>query len=527
MRKSLICALLILSAAGGYAGWKYYSTGSFLIKQQDKGTVYVTSVGTLMKTVSGAETRFAGVVEAQETVSVQKDPDRKVSEVKVSVGDEVKKGDLLFEYDLSSIQSKLQEARLDFERLQNEGLNYSNQINAYETERLKPENANRQLDLLIDKQTAELNLKKNEYDIKSKEAEIKRLEEATENTLVTSEIDGIVQKIDTSKLGGTDDSTSVVSSLEESDTGNYGNDTKDAFITILSTGEYRVKGLVNELNRSDVSPGEGAVIRSRADETKTWHGTFGAVDTKNSKSTENNDYYSGESMTSSSSYPFYVDLETSDGLMLGQHVYIEKDIGQENVREGIWLSEDFILFMEDETPYVWASDENSRLIKKPVSLGEHDEEEYMYEITDGLTEDDFIAFPSGKFEEGMNTKPGTMDQTMEQPEFDSSEDEYESSEEVFSEESEYSDDFEYMDDPGYQDYSSDEYVDFVEGDNTDASYEYEDPENSEEAGSDEFWSDDSLDWEAGDPEGTYVIDEDGESIYVIDDGSIIDDSEEG
>ena len=28
-------------------------------------------------------------------------------------------------------------------------------------------------------------------------------------------------------------------------------------------------------------------------------------------------------------------------------------------------------------------------------------------------------------------------------------------------------------------------------------------------------------------EGTYVIDEDGESIYVIDDGGIIDDSEEG
>ncbi len=36
--------------------------------------------------------------------------------------------------------------------------------------------------------------------------------------------------------------------------------------------------------------------------------------------------------TSSSTYPFYVTLDSSDGLMLGQHVYIEMDEGQEERR---------------------------------------------------------------------------------------------------------------------------------------------------------------------------------------------------
>ena len=50
-----------------------------------------------------------------------------------------------------------------------------------------------------------------------------------------------------------------------------------AFMTILATGEYRVKGKVNEQNASQVMEGARAIIRSRVDENMTWQGTYTAV----------------------------------------------------------------------------------------------------------------------------------------------------------------------------------------------------------------------------------------------------------
>ena len=73
-------------------------------------------------------------------------------------------------------------------------------------------------------------------------------------------------------------------------------------------------------------------------------------------------------MQQSSSYPFYVTLDSADGLMLGQHVYIEPDFGQQEVKEGIWLYGSYLVF-EEETPYVWAADADGRLKKCQVETG--------------------------------------------------------------------------------------------------------------------------------------------------------------
>ena len=66
---------------------------------------------------SGVENRYAGVVEPQETVQVKIESGRKVKEVQVKTGQEVKKGQLLFQYDLGSIQQSIQEAQLALDRL--------------------------------------------------------------------------------------------------------------------------------------------------------------------------------------------------------------------------------------------------------------------------------------------------------------------------------------------------------------------------------------------------------------------------
>ena len=212
-----------------------------------------------------------------------------------------------------------------------------------------------------------MNLKKNEYSQKSKQAEIDKLQSATQNTEVRSEIDGVIQKIDTSKMTSDDgDSVDDSSTMDSMSSNDDGSDSS-AFITILSTGAYRVKGKVNEQNRDSVVPGESVIIRSRVDSSKTWKGTMGSIDMNMGMSSTSSD-----DQTSSTSYPFYVELDSSEDLMLGQHVYIERDMGQDDKKDGLWLSDYYILDTDTNEPYVWVANDKNRLEKRYVTLGKHD-----------------------------------------------------------------------------------------------------------------------------------------------------------
>ena len=109
---------------------------------------------------------------------------------------------------------------------------------------------------------------------------------------------------------------------------------------------------------------------------------------------ENAMYYgmSTDAMTASSKYPFYVELDSADGLLLGQHVYMQLDAGEEEQTQYLKLSSAFICYDEDGSTYVWA--ENSgKLEKRVVVLGEYDFMNDTQEILEGLTEEDYIAFP--------------------------------------------------------------------------------------------------------------------------------------
>ena len=165
-------------------------------------------------------------------------------------------------------------------------LSISDQITTLEAEKKKA-TADNQLSYTIEIETQKMNLKKNEYDQKSKQAEIEKLSQATQNTEVRSEIDGVIQKIDTSKMGGDDsdgvDDTLTEGTTDSTDSGS-GDSSGNAFITILSTGAYRVKGTVNEINRDSIIEGTPVIIRSRVDSSKTWKGTMGSVDMDNSTS---------------------------------------------------------------------------------------------------------------------------------------------------------------------------------------------------------------------------------------------------
>lgn len=411
MKKRILILLGIIIIAGAAAGvcWKLGVFGG----GSDSGpAAYVSQVSEITGDVAGVSNRYAGVVEPQETVEVELESGRTVKEVQVETGEEVKQGQLLFEYDLSSIQEDLAESQLELDRLKNEAASLTEQIATLEKEKKKA-SQDSQLSYTIEIETNRMNLKKNEYDQKSKQAEITKLQNATGNTEVRSSIDGVIQKIDTSQLT-TDDGDSLDSAVDYSMLS--GDDSSHAFITILSTSAYRIKGTVNEMNVGNIIEGSPVIIRSRVDEDEIWRGTMGTVDRDSANTEDSSSMYYGMvdtsgSQTSSSTYPFYVHLDSSDGLMLGQHVYIEMDEGQEDKKEGLWLSEFYIVDAATDSPYVWAADEDKKLEKRPVILGQYDETLGEYEIADGLTKNDYIAFPSDTLTEGMATTVSSAAQT--------------------------------------------------------------------------------------------------------------------
>ena len=88
-----------------------------------------------------------------------------------------------------------------------------------------------------------------------------------------------------------------------------------------------------------------------------------------------------------------------DELLLGQHVYIEPAGGQEE-HTGLNLYGAYILGSEEEGYYVWAASGSDKIEKRSVTVGTYDEFTGSYEILDGLSGTDRIAYPDGTVQEG-------------------------------------------------------------------------------------------------------------------------------
>jgi hypothetical protein len=91
------------------------------VSSTDSNAVYIDSIKVIADLGSGTGqiSRFAGTVEPQETRDYKLEGERKVKECYVKEGDIVKSGQKLFTYDTNEDESKLEQSRIDLERLQN------------------------------------------------------------------------------------------------------------------------------------------------------------------------------------------------------------------------------------------------------------------------------------------------------------------------------------------------------------------------------------------------------------------------
>lgn len=339
--------------------------------------VFVQKVSALSQLGGIAPTdRFNGIVVSESVTEIQRDKDKVVDALYVREGDDVTEGQKLFSYDTDQLQLTLEKQKLELEQLASSIENYGIQIAQLEKDRDRAYSADK-LKYTLQIQTNQIDLKEAELKLKTKQTEVQKSEHLLANALVKSPVTG------------------RVTSISEEETDEYGK--PKAYITIQQTGSYRVKGQLNEMQRGAIMEGSRLRMESRLNPQEFWMGTVTLVDYENPVQGNNNGYYissGSDEMSSSSRYPFYVELDSSDGLILGQHLYLSVAAEEEtDALEGVTLGSAFICYDEEGNCYVWAESSQGKLEKRTVELGSYDMMTDAYEILSGLEESDYVAFP--------------------------------------------------------------------------------------------------------------------------------------
>ena len=353
----IACLMLSMSACGS-----------------DENAVYVQSVKDLSNLGGIAPgDKFPGMVVSENVTEIQKDQEKVVAELHVKEGDDVKEGQELFTYDMDQLQLALDKQKLELEQLKATIENYKYQIESLKKDEARAWGSDK-LQYTIQIQSMEVDLKEAELNLTAKEKEVAQSETMLANVTVVSPVTG------------------RITGINENGYDNYGNPL--AYITIQQAGSFRVKGTLGELQRGGIVEGSRMKIVSRTDENIFWYGTVTLVDYESPSQGNENDMYIGgvtDSMASSSKYPFYVELDSSEGMLLGQHVYLEVDTGEEETT-ALSIGSAFISYEEDGTAYVWA-ERNGKLEKRGVVIGEYNYMLDTIEVLQGITEADYIAFP--------------------------------------------------------------------------------------------------------------------------------------
>ncbi len=341
--------------------------------------------------------RFAGMIVAENVTEIQKDMDKSVAELLVAAGDNVTEGQKLFAYDTDELQLVLDKQKLEKEQLETMISSYTDQIKELERQRKQAPQKD-QLRYTVEIQTLEVQLKESKLNLEAKDKEIAKSEEILKNAEVFSPVAGRIQ------------------SINEKGTDSNGNPA--AFMVIQQEGSFRVEGSLGELQRGGIMEGTRMKVISRTDPNRFWLGTVALVDYDNPSQGDSSGGMmiypgGGSELTNASSYPFFVVLDSTDGLILGQHVYME--IATAAV-EGVRISGAFVCYDEAGNAFVWA-DKRGKLEKRAVTLGEYDMMTDSYTVLEGLSGEDYIAFPEELCAVGVpTTKQLPVEEDPELPE---------------------------------------------------------------------------------------------------------------
>ncbi|MBR2590596.1 MAG: efflux RND transporter periplasmic adaptor subunit [Clostridia bacterium] len=340
-------------------------------KSAETATVQLVSKICASGEAAGIGDVYSGTVESQKTVNVNANTSYKIAQTYVKVGDTVKSGDKLFTYDMTENAMNAKQIALDIEKLRNNAEALQEEL--YQLMEEREEASSSEKDTysiqILQKQNE---IKQNAYDIESKQLELSNLNEEAAAATVTAPIAGVIRE---------------VKDVNSSSSSNV-------YLTIMATGDYRIQGVINEQNIDDIKLADKVIIHSRTDDS-VWYGRISEID-------KDNPIFKNEnSATASTDYAFYITLDSAKGLKLGEHVYVQKDLGLSNDGK-IQLPNYYIMAADSDKPYVFA-DRDGKIEKVYIGLGKYNKQTNTYVVESGLELTDYIAYPDATVKVGMQT----------------------------------------------------------------------------------------------------------------------------
>lgn len=330
----------------------------------------------MLATAAASSDKFAGVVVSENAVEITRDTEKQIDELYVAVGDTVRINEKLFEYDTDTLSLTIDKQELEMDKLEQQIKDLNTQVKNLETQIKKEKDKSVKATLELQLRSVKVDLTTATYDKQSLQAEITYNKNMLKNAVVRSPIKGTIRSID---------------------------ENGSPYITIQQAGAFQVKGMLNELSlNAGIMEGVGVTVLSRTNSTQFWTGMVSMVDYNAGSSGDQEDMMDFESdgMSTSTSYPFYITLDDTAGLLLGQHVYIQISaaaIGDELLR----IPEGYVMdVVTDEETFlttgtVWSVDMVTlKLTKATVTLGEYDPTYGTYVILDGITAESYLADPA-------------------------------------------------------------------------------------------------------------------------------------
>ena len=350
--------------------------------------INVEQAGILASAATSAD-KFAGMVVSENVVEIERDTEKQIQELYVAAGDTVRVNEKLFEYDTDTLSLTIDKQQLELDKL-------TQQIKDLTTQKTNLEKQIKDLDTKIKKEKdkkvkAEYENQRSTLDLQLRTVKADQTESTLKKSTLQAEMtynkNMLKNAVVRSPIKGT------IRSVNESGT---------PYITIQQAGAFQVKGMLSELSLgSGIMEGVAVTILSRTDPTASWTGTVSLVDYNSGDSDEQDNMFGGgDPMSTSTSYPFYITLDSTEGLLLGQHVYIQISaaaVGDDLLR----IPEHYVMdvLMDEETwtttGTVWGvNPETGKLTKVTVTLGEFDPTYGTYVILEGITAESYLADPT-------------------------------------------------------------------------------------------------------------------------------------
>lgn len=225
-----------------------------------------------------------------------------------------------------------------------------------------------QLDNLIAQQRQKI--KDCELKVKQAQLDLEKSKLALNNSTVCSTIDGVVRTL-------TDVDTATQSG--------------QPFLVVSGQDQFLIRGSISENYLSDIHVGDSITAMSY-ENGMTYSATISEISTYPLDS--NSGMWYGGGNSNSSNYEFIAIADNAEGLTNGMYLEITLNIPGSASTDALYLYTAY-LREDDGGRYVMKAGLDNRLHKQYLQLGTSIYGGQYYEVKDGLTMNDYIAFPYG------------------------------------------------------------------------------------------------------------------------------------